>query len=200
VLKPAVSLAALDTGRYQLGDPQQRRLAVEHLRRLQATGRMVMAQPYLRAVDTDGETALVYLCGRFSHAMRKGRCWTAPNRCRPAVPARRRAGPANPPAKRGAAGGRRPGAGCGAGRPQPAAVCPRRPGPWLRRPAAADGVGADRAAAVPRPCAWRGRPAGRRHHHVDTPASPITARPLQASIRGPRSSRARTNTASSVDS
>jgi hypothetical protein len=72
VLKPAVSLAALDTGRYQLGDAWERRLAVQHLRRLQTTGRMVMAQPYLRAVDTEGETALVYLGGRFSHAIRKG--------------------------------------------------------------------------------------------------------------------------------
>jgi glutathione synthase/RimK-type ligase-like ATP-grasp enzyme len=72
VLKPAVSLAALGTGRYQLGDAWERRLAVQHLRRLQTTGRMVMAQPYLRAVDTEGETALVYLGGRFSHAIRKG--------------------------------------------------------------------------------------------------------------------------------
>lgn len=79
VLKPAVSLAALDTGRYQLGDAGQRRLAVQHLRRLQATGRMVMAQPYLRAVDTEGETALVYLGGRFSHAIRKGAVLDGPD-------------------------------------------------------------------------------------------------------------------------
>ena len=72
VLKPAVSLAALDTGRYQLADPRERRLAVGHLQRLHAAGRLVMAQPYLRAVDTEGETALVYLGGGFSHAIRKG--------------------------------------------------------------------------------------------------------------------------------
>jgi hypothetical protein len=79
VLKPAVSMAGLDTGRYRLGDPQQRRLAVEHLRRLQAAGRVVIAQPYLRTVDTDGETALVYLGGRFSHAMRKGAVLDGPD-------------------------------------------------------------------------------------------------------------------------
>ncbi len=72
VLKPAVSMASLDTGRYRLGDPRQRRLAVEHLRRLQAAGRVVMAQPYMHAVDSEGETALVFLGSRFSHAVRKG--------------------------------------------------------------------------------------------------------------------------------
>jgi glutathione synthase/RimK-type ligase-like ATP-grasp enzyme len=79
VVKPAVSLAALDSGRYRLGDPQQRRLAVQHLRRLQAAGRVVMVQPYVHAVDTDGETALVYLGGRFSHAIRKGAVLDGPD-------------------------------------------------------------------------------------------------------------------------
>jgi hypothetical protein len=31
-----------------------------------------MVQPYLHEVDEHGETALLYLDGRFSHAMRKG--------------------------------------------------------------------------------------------------------------------------------
>jgi len=79
VLKPAVSMAGLDTGRYRLGDPRQRRLAVGHLRRLQAAGRAVMVQPYLHAVDTKGETALVYLGGRFSHAIRKGAVLDGPD-------------------------------------------------------------------------------------------------------------------------
>jgi hypothetical protein len=34
-------------------------------------GRAVMVQPYLRAVEADGETSLIYLGGRFSHAVRK---------------------------------------------------------------------------------------------------------------------------------
>ncbi len=31
-----------------------------------------MVQPYVPAVDSDGETALIYFDGRFSHAIRKG--------------------------------------------------------------------------------------------------------------------------------
>lgn len=72
VIKPAVSLASLDTGRYLLSDPDQRRSAVEHVRRLQRTGRTVMVQPYLTGVDTEGETSLVFFDGEFSHALRMG--------------------------------------------------------------------------------------------------------------------------------
>ena len=79
VIKPAVSLASLDTGRYQLEDPGQRRLATVHVRRLHADGRVVMLQPYLRAVDDQGETALIYLNGVFSHAMRKTAVLTGPD-------------------------------------------------------------------------------------------------------------------------
>jgi hypothetical protein len=72
VIKPAVSLASLDTGRYRMDDPGQRRLAVDHVRRLQQAGRTVMVQPYLAGVDTEGETSLVYVGGAFSHALRRG--------------------------------------------------------------------------------------------------------------------------------
>jgi hypothetical protein len=71
VVKPAVSVAALDSGRYLMSEPSQRRMATAHVRRLQDTGRAVMVQPYLDAVDTDGEMALIYLRGAFSHAVRK---------------------------------------------------------------------------------------------------------------------------------
>jgi hypothetical protein len=96
VLKPAVSLAALDTGRYQLGDAGQRRLAVQHLRRLQATGRMVMAQPYLRGGHRGGDRA--GLPGRQvqPRGPQGGRAGRPRHRCGPAVSARRRAGPATP--------------------------------------------------------------------------------------------------------
>jgi hypothetical protein len=79
VIKPAVSLASLDTGRYQLEDPDERRLAAEHVRRLHADRRVVMMQPYLQDVDDEGETALVYLDGVFSHAMRKAAVLTGPD-------------------------------------------------------------------------------------------------------------------------
>jgi len=35
-------------------------------------GRTVMVQPYATSVDADGETALIYIDGAFSHAIRKG--------------------------------------------------------------------------------------------------------------------------------
>ncbi|WP_433282129.1 ATP-grasp domain-containing protein [Micromonospora sp. CA-244673] len=84
VLKPAVSAGSQDTGRYDLADPEHRELAVAHVRRLSAAGRVTMVQPYLEAVDTAGETALLFLAGpdglAFSHAIRKGPMLTGPDR------------------------------------------------------------------------------------------------------------------------
>ncbi|GAA1791440.1 hypothetical protein GCM10009682_11810 [Luedemannella flava] len=72
VIKPAVSAGSVDTGRYNLTDPSHRALALSHVARLVEAGRVTMLQPYLPAVDTYGETALLYLGGRYSHAIRKG--------------------------------------------------------------------------------------------------------------------------------
>jgi hypothetical protein len=72
VVKPAVSVGSRDTGRYDLADPAHRRLAAAHVERLHRAGRLVMVQPYLDAVDTAGETALMFFAGRYSHAVRKG--------------------------------------------------------------------------------------------------------------------------------
>ncbi|MCG5462248.1 hypothetical protein AB0K35_33685 [Micromonospora sp. NPDC053740] len=83
VLKPAVSAGSQDTGRYDLADPQHRDLAAAHVRRLSEAGRVTMVQPYLRAVDTEGETALLFLAGpeglAFSHAIRKGPMLSGPD-------------------------------------------------------------------------------------------------------------------------
>jgi glutathione synthase/RimK-type ligase-like ATP-grasp enzyme len=79
VVKPAVSGGGVDTGRYDLADAAQRRLAAEHVRRLGGSGRLVMVQPYLSAVDEHGETALLWLGGRYSHAIRKGALLTGPD-------------------------------------------------------------------------------------------------------------------------
>ncbi|MEU8158271.1 hypothetical protein AB0B94_31835 [Micromonospora sp. NPDC048986] len=83
VLKPAVSAGSQDTGRYDLADPQHRDLAAAHVRRLSEAGRVTMVQPYLRAVDTEGETALLFLTGpdglAFSHAIRKGPMLSGPD-------------------------------------------------------------------------------------------------------------------------
>jgi glutathione synthase/RimK-type ligase-like ATP-grasp enzyme len=78
VVKPAVSAGSIDTAKYQMdigGSPNERppAEAVEHVARLHAAGRVAMAQPYLDAVEGErGETALVFLEGRLSHACRKG--------------------------------------------------------------------------------------------------------------------------------
>ncbi|MFC5006200.1 RimK family alpha-L-glutamate ligase [Dactylosporangium cerinum] len=77
VVKPAVSVGSVDTGRYRL--PEQEDLAIAHVRRLQAAGRLVMVQPYLADVDTAGETALLFIGGAFSHAIRKGPILTGPD-------------------------------------------------------------------------------------------------------------------------
>jgi hypothetical protein len=70
VVKPAVSAGSKDTGRYVAGQHDAR--ARDHARALLDGGRTVLVQPYLEAVDTYGETALLYFGGRFSHAIRKG--------------------------------------------------------------------------------------------------------------------------------
>ncbi|WP_432836813.1 ATP-grasp domain-containing protein [Dactylosporangium sp. CA-092794] len=76
VVKPAISAGSIDTGRYDLAT--QAEPAAAHVRRLQDAGRLVMVQPYLGEVDTAGETALLYLGGAFSHAIRKGAILTGP--------------------------------------------------------------------------------------------------------------------------
>ncbi len=72
VVKPAISAGSVETGRYDLADPKERGLSIAHADRLRAAGQVVMVQPYLSAVDSAGETALLYLGGRYSHAIRKG--------------------------------------------------------------------------------------------------------------------------------
>lgn len=69
VVKPTVSAGSRDTARYTAAD---RGAATAHAQRLLDAGRAVLVQPYQAAVDDDGETALLYLGGSFSHAARKG--------------------------------------------------------------------------------------------------------------------------------
>ena len=70
VVKPAVSAGSVDTDRFRAGEHDE--LAVAHAAAILASGRTVMVQPYLHEVDTAGETALLYVGGEFSHAIRKG--------------------------------------------------------------------------------------------------------------------------------
>ena len=69
VVKPSIGAGSKDTARYRRNEVAR---ATEHLARLLAQGRSAMLQPYLGRVDEHGETALIYLGGEFSHAIRKG--------------------------------------------------------------------------------------------------------------------------------
>lgn len=69
VVKPAVGAGSRDAARYARGEEGA---AGAHVGRLLDAGRSVMLQPYLDQIDHHGETALMYLGGRFSHAIRKG--------------------------------------------------------------------------------------------------------------------------------
>jgi hypothetical protein len=69
VVKPSIGAGSRGAGRFtqdRLEDARQ------HAAHLHEAGRVVMVQPYLDQVDTAGETSLIYLDGRFSHAIRKG--------------------------------------------------------------------------------------------------------------------------------
>ncbi len=68
VVKPSVSAGAMDTMRYRQGEEEA---SLSHISRLLRERRGVMVQPYQGKVDTQGETALVYMAGRYSHAVRK---------------------------------------------------------------------------------------------------------------------------------
>ena len=69
VVKPAVGAGSRDARRHARGALDE---MLAHLRPLLAAGRSMMLQPYLASVDRYGETALIFVEGRFSHAIRKG--------------------------------------------------------------------------------------------------------------------------------
>jgi glutathione synthase/RimK-type ligase-like ATP-grasp enzyme len=69
VVKPAVGAGSRDTRRHPRAALPQ---ILVHMRALLGARRSVLLQPYLPSVDRDGETALIYLDGVFSHAIRKG--------------------------------------------------------------------------------------------------------------------------------
>jgi len=72
VLKPSLGAGSRGAGRFDAASPGAHQDAREHAGRLHAAGRTVLVQPYLDAVDTAGETALIFFDGVFSHAIRKG--------------------------------------------------------------------------------------------------------------------------------
>ncbi|MGC1208343.1 MAG: hypothetical protein WA880_10365, partial [Ornithinimicrobium sp.] len=68
VAKPSVSAGSKDTLR--LG-PHEADRSTAHVERILASGRTALIQPYVEGIDTDGETALLFIDGKFSHAVCK---------------------------------------------------------------------------------------------------------------------------------
>lgn len=67
VVKPTVSAGSNDTARHAVFSD-----VLNHAGALVARGKIAMLQPYQRAIDEHGETAMVYMAGEFSHAFYKG--------------------------------------------------------------------------------------------------------------------------------
>ncbi len=68
VVKPVISAASADTGRFAAGDPGAMALGRHVLRR----GMSVMVQPAVASVASEGETGTVLFGGTASHSFRKG--------------------------------------------------------------------------------------------------------------------------------
>jgi hypothetical protein len=68
VVKPAISGGGHQTARYEAHEHDSAR---RHVDDLVASGRVAMVQPYQPAVDDEGEVGLIFLGGRFSHAIHK---------------------------------------------------------------------------------------------------------------------------------
>jgi glutathione synthase/RimK-type ligase-like ATP-grasp enzyme len=69
VIKPTVSGGGFLTGRYSADNREDALAHIDHVRSL---GRDLMVQRYEERIDADGEKALIFLDGHFSHAIRKG--------------------------------------------------------------------------------------------------------------------------------
>lgn len=72
VLKPQIGAGSVDAGRFNLDDAGETTMARAHANRLLSAGHVVMVQPYLDGIDLRGETGVVFLGGRYSHAISKG--------------------------------------------------------------------------------------------------------------------------------
>lgn len=68
IVKPSVSAGARDTGRF---GPALHDDARALIKTIHESGRTAMVQPFLPSVDEQGETALVFIDGEFTHSLRK---------------------------------------------------------------------------------------------------------------------------------
>jgi glutathione synthase/RimK-type ligase-like ATP-grasp enzyme len=72
VVKPAVGAGSVDAARFAMHDEHEAQLARDHAARLLAAGHAVMVQPYIDAIERNGETGVIFVGGEYSHAIRKG--------------------------------------------------------------------------------------------------------------------------------
>lgn len=68
VVKPAVGAGSRDAASY---GPDQASAARTHVDRLHATGQVVLIQPFLSRIATEGEWPMIFFDGEFSHAASK---------------------------------------------------------------------------------------------------------------------------------
>jgi glutathione synthase/RimK-type ligase-like ATP-grasp enzyme len=68
VVKPSVSIGALDSARFA---PDQHDLAGPLIEAIHRSGRTAMVQPYVESVDTAGEVAVIFIGGQYSHSVGK---------------------------------------------------------------------------------------------------------------------------------
>jgi len=68
VVKPCIGAGSRGARRFAGGEFSS---AAQHAENLLAQGMSVLVQPYLKAVDHSGETALIFFDGEYSHAIRK---------------------------------------------------------------------------------------------------------------------------------
>jgi hypothetical protein len=69
VVKPCVAAGSRDAERYRADQHDEAR---RHVDALHAKGLDAVVQPYVDSVDTEGERAIIFIDGTFSHAMLKG--------------------------------------------------------------------------------------------------------------------------------
>lgn len=69
VVKPCIGAGARDAARFAADAHDA---AAVHARRMLDRGESVLVQPYLDGVDGYGETALIHIAGKYTHAIRKG--------------------------------------------------------------------------------------------------------------------------------
>lgn len=68
VVKPSIGAGSVGAARFA---DEQHTAAAAHVARLHDAGHVALIQPYLAAIERSGETALIYLGGQYSHAIRK---------------------------------------------------------------------------------------------------------------------------------